>query len=55
MMERVFWTALGASSLAAAVTSLWLCTIRCFTAWGQRDMTYFMCFAEGVLISATFR
>jgi len=29
-------------------------TIRRFTAWGHRDTAYFMCFAAGVLISASF-
>lgn len=53
-MEGVFWTALSASSLAAAVTSMGLYTIRHFKAWGQRNTTYFMCFAAGVLISASF-
>ncbi len=53
-MENAFWTALGASSLAAAVTSMGLYTIRHFAAWGQRNTTYFMCFAAGVLISASF-
>jgi zinc transporter ZupT len=53
-MENAFWTALAASSLAAAVTSMGLYTIRHFKAWGQRNTTYFMCFAAGVLISASF-
>ena len=29
-------------------------TIRRFTAWRERNTTYFMCFAEGVLLSASF-
>ena len=53
-MENSFWTALIASSLAALVTSLGIYTIRRFTAWGHRNTTYFMCFAAGVLVSASF-
>ena len=53
-MENTFWTALGVSTLAAFVTSLGIYTIRKFAAWGQRNITYFMCFAAGVLIAASF-
>lgn len=53
-MENTFWTALATSSLAAIVTSLGIYTIRNYAAWGQRNSTYFMCFAAGVLISASF-
>jgi len=53
-MENTFWTALGTSTLAALVTSLGIYTIRRFTDWGQRNTTYFMCFAAGVLIAASF-
>lgn len=53
-MENTFWTALGTSLLAALVTSLGIFTIRRFADWGQRNTVYFMCFAAGVLISATF-
>lgn len=53
-MTNTFWTALTTSILAAVVTSLGICTIRRFTHWGQRNTTYFMCFAAGVLISASF-
>ena len=53
-MENTFWTALGSSSLAAVVTSAGIYTIRHFEAWGQRNTTYFICFAAGVLISASF-
>jgi len=53
-MENSFWTALAASSLAAAVTSAGIYTIRNYVGWGQRNSTYFMCFAAGVLISASF-
>ncbi|MEA3406054.1 MAG: ZIP family metal transporter [Pseudomonadota bacterium] len=53
-MENTFWTALATSSLAAMVTSIGIYTIHRYVGWGQRNMTYFMCFAAGVLISASF-
>jgi zinc transporter ZupT len=53
-MLNTFWTALGTSLTAALVTSLGIYTIRRFADWGQRNTTYFMCFAAGVLISASF-
>ncbi|MDD3591087.1 MAG: ZIP family metal transporter [Sulfurovum sp.] len=53
-MEDAFWTALGASSLAAAVTSLGIYTIRHYRAWGEKHSIYFICFAAGVLISVSF-
>ena len=53
-MESHFWTALTASVLAAIVTSTGIYIIRRFEAWGRRNITYFVCFAAGVLISASF-
>ncbi len=53
-MENTFWTALATSSAAAVVTSAGIYTIRRFSDWGRRNITYFMCFAAGVLISASF-
>jgi len=53
-MENTFWIALATSSLAAMVTSIGIYTIRNHVGWGQRNSTYFMCFAAGVLISASF-
>lgn len=53
-MENTFWTALGTSTLAALVTSLGIYTIRRYADWGHRNTAYFMCFAAGVLISASF-
>ncbi|WP_068805982.1 ZIP family metal transporter [Thauera phenolivorans] len=53
-MSSHFWIAFGTSVLAAIVTSLGIYTIRRFAAWGQQNMTYFVCFAAGVLISASF-
>lgn len=53
-MPNTFWTALATSSIAALVTTLGIITIRRFTDWGHRNTAYFMCFAAGVLISASF-
>lgn len=53
-MENTFWTALSMSALAALVTSLGILTIRRFSDWGRRNTAYFICFAAGVLISASF-
>ena len=53
-MENTFWTALATSSTAAIVTSAGIYTIRRYSEWGRRNITYFMCFAAGVLISASF-
>jgi len=53
-MENTFWIALIVSSSAAAVTTLGIYTIRNFENWGRRNTAYFMCFAAGVLISASF-
>jgi zinc transporter ZupT len=53
-VQNTFWTALATSLLAALVTSMGIHTIRRFADWGQRNTAYFMCFAAGVLISASF-
>lgn len=53
-MENTFWTAFLTSVCAALVTSLGIWTIRRYAAWGQRNPTYFIAFAAGVLISAAF-
>ncbi|MCU0768525.1 MAG: ZIP family metal transporter, partial [Burkholderiaceae bacterium] len=53
-MANSFWTALLTSLTAAAVTSLGIWTIRRFADWGERNTAYFICFAAGVLISASF-
>lgn len=46
--------ALIVSTSAAAVTTLGIYTIRNFEIWGRQNTAYFMCFAAGVLISASF-
>jgi ZIP family zinc transporter/zinc and cadmium transporter len=53
-MENTFWTALGASMLAALVTAIGIYTIRHYEAWGRKHSIYFICFAAGVLISVSF-
>jgi zinc transporter ZupT len=53
-MENTFWTALGASTLAALVTSIGIYVIRRFEGWGREHTIYFVCFAAGVLISVSF-
>lgn len=53
-VENTFWTALTTSLLAGLVTSAGIYTIRRYADWGHRNTAYFMCFAAGVLISASF-
>jgi ZIP family zinc transporter/zinc and cadmium transporter len=53
-MENTFWTAFGASVLAAVVTAIGIWVIRRYEAWGRRYSIYFVCFAAGVLISVSF-
>jgi zinc and cadmium transporter len=53
-MENTFWTALATSLLAALLTSLGIYATRRFSDWANRNISYFMCFAAGVLISASF-
>jgi ZIP family zinc transporter/zinc and cadmium transporter len=53
-MQNPFWTAFGASVLAAVVTAIGIYTIRHFEAWGRKYSIYFVCFAAGVLISVSF-
>lgn len=43
-----------ASSLAALVTTIGIYVIRRFEGWGRDNITYFICFAAGVLISVSF-
>jgi zinc transporter ZupT len=53
-MGNTFWTALGASTLAAVVTTIGIYVIRRFERWGRENTIYFICFAAGVLISVSF-
>lgn len=52
-MEDNFWTAFGASVIAAIVTAGGIYTIRHFEDWARRNITYFTCFAAGVLIAVS--
>ena len=49
-----FYIAFAASALAAIVTTSGIFVIRNYEQWGQRNSTYFVCFAAGVLISVSF-
>lgn len=53
-MENNFWTAFGASVLAALMTAIGIYSIRHFEKWGRKYSVYFVCFAAGVLISVSF-
>lgn len=53
-MTDTFWAAFTMSVAAAVVTSLGIYAIRRFADWGHRNTAYFMCFAAGVLIAASF-
>ena len=53
-MENTFWTAFGASLIAALVTAIGIYAIRHFEAWARRNSIHFVCFAAGVLISVSF-
>lgn len=54
MLNPGFWTALLTSLAAATVTCIGIWTIRRYAEWGRAHAAYFMCFAAGVLISASF-
>lgn len=53
-MTPTFWTALAASSLAALVTTLGIFAVRRFETWAQAKIVYFISYAAGVLIAASF-
>lgn len=53
-METAFWIAFFWSSAAAMVTTMGIYTIHRYKDWGRNNTTYFICFAAGVLISASF-
>jgi zinc transporter ZupT len=53
-MHNTFWTAFGASALAALVTTAGIYVIRRSEEWAHRNSAYFVCFAAGVLISVSF-
>lgn len=53
-MSAGFLYPFAASLAACAVTTAGILTIRRFEGWGRRNTTYFMAFAAGVLVSASF-
>ena len=53
-MEQTFWIALGASTVAAAVTALGIQTVRRFEGWARGNVVYFISYAAGVLIAVSF-
>jgi zinc transporter ZupT len=53
-VEHRFWIALAASLMAAAFTTAGIAAIRRFEKWAQQNSAYFVCFAAGVLIAASF-
>jgi ZIP family zinc transporter/zinc and cadmium transporter len=53
-MDERFWVCLLGSLLAAVFTTLGISVIRSFQEWGEKYNLYFVCFASGVLISASF-
>ena len=53
-MQQTFWTAIAASATACAVTTSGIFVIRRFGTWARRNITYFACFAAGVLIAVSF-
>jgi len=53
-LEDRFWYCLLAAGLAAVFTTLGIYTIRRFEDWAQLNSTYFISFAAGVLIAASF-
>jgi zinc and cadmium transporter len=53
-MEQNFWIALAASLIAGAVTTSGIFSIRRFEGWARQNITYFACFAAGVLIAVSF-
>jgi zinc and cadmium transporter len=52
-MVESFW-AVVVSLLACSVTTIGIYMIRKYEEWGKKSVTYFMCFASGVLISVSF-
>ncbi len=53
-MQQNFWIAFAASLIAAIVTTSGILAIRRFEGWARRNITYFACFAAGVLIAVSF-
>lgn len=53
-MAQNFWIAFASSLIAGAVTTSGIVAIRRFEGWARHNITYFACFASGVLIAVSF-
>lgn len=53
-LDDRFWPCLLASCSAAGFTTLGISAIRQHGEWARRNGMYFVCFAAGVLIAASF-
>lgn len=53
-MPQTFWIALAAASVAAATTALGIAAVRRFEGWARAHVVYFISYAAGVLIAASF-
>ena len=54
MVQHVFFSTLFASIIACIVTTLGIIVINRHRKWGLKNVSYFICFAAGVLISVSF-
>jgi len=54
MNGNTFWIALTASVLAAITTTLGIYSVRRFEGWARANIVYFISYAAGVLIAASF-
>lgn len=53
-MDQDFWITFGASLAACLVTTAGILAIRKCERWARQNITYFACFAAGVLIAVSF-
>lgn len=54
MALDAFWPPMIASILACLVTTVGILVVKKYEQWGRRGITYFTCFAAGVLIAVPF-
>ncbi len=54
MPAHSFWPPMIASLLACLVTTIGIYVIKTHEQWGRKAITYFICFAAGVLIAVPF-
>jgi zinc and cadmium transporter len=52
--DQTFWIAFSASAAAAVVTALGIHVVRRFENWARDNAVYFISYAAGVLVSASF-